>query len=434
MAAEAQNPLVISRVQVERLFGHFTYDLNGEGADLSKLLILYGDNGSGKTTILNCIFHLLSPATNRGHRGALARVPFKLFSVRLGKDTVVTAERSQGNLVGGFEMSLQSASTKKISVALEVDANLKIQVSREAFQPIYSALTSLGLGLHFLSDERKIITDLAPAEERPSRGLKGVLLSAKNASAPAADYLEMAIQRAVDGIRKQAIAGSGVGEVNANIQYADIARRIVSPYLRGKVQEIPSLTDLIEDLKRQATRSVSFARFGLSTELPADDLLPALQAAGAREHAEVLHQILRPFIDGYKLRLDALEPLHDKISTFVETVNAFYQGKSISFQVGEGIAVTSEGGEILNPSVLSSGEKQLLLLFCNILAAGDQASIFIIDEPELSLNVKWQRKLVDALLECTRNTHTQFVLATHSLELLTQHQHNVLQLSAHVAA
>ena len=331
-------------------------------------------------------------------------------------------------------MSLQSASIRKISVPFEVDANFKIQVTGEAFRPLFTALTSLGLGLHFLSDERKIITDLAPAEERPSRSLKGVLSSAKNASGPAADYLEMAIQRAVDGIRKQAIAGSGVGEVNANIQYADIARRIVSPYLRGKIQEIPSLTDLINDLKHQAARSVSFARFGLSTELPADDLLPALQSTGALEHAEVLHQIMRPFVDGFKLRLDALEPLHDKISTFVETVNAFYQGKSISFQLGEGIVVTSEGGEILNPSVLSSGEKQLLLLFCNILAAGDRASIFIIDEPELSLNVKWQRKLVDALLECTRNTHTQFVLATHSLELLTQHQHNVLQLSSRVAA
>jgi hypothetical protein len=41
---------------------------------------------------------------------------------------------------------------------------------------------------------------------------------------------------------------------------------------------------------------------------------------------------------------------------------------------------------------------------------------------------------VDALLDCTRDTHTQFVLATHSLELLTQHQRNVLQLDVRVPA
>ncbi|HKV05938.1 MAG TPA: ATP-binding protein [Candidatus Acidoferrales bacterium] len=437
MGDETPNPLSISRIEVDRLFGQFTYNLQSGGVDLSKLLILYGDNGSGKTTILNCIFHLLSPAANRGHRGELARVPFARFSVTLGDGTTVSAERPTAALVGNFDMSLHRSSREKISRSFEFDADFKAKQAKtdQAGPRFLPALASLGLRLHLLSDERKIVTDMAPSGESdegdtPRRYFVagGNVISSRRAP----NYLEQAIQRAVEGIRRQAIAGSGAGEINANTLYADITKRIVSPFHRGTVRGAPSLTELVDDLKRQAERSVSFARFGLSSELRADDFLGTLHSTRAQDQAEVLEQILRPFIDGFKLRLDALESLHDKISTFIGTLNAFYRGKTVSFHLREGFLVTSQNGELLPPNVLSSGEKQLLLLFCNILAVGEEASIFIIDEPELSLNVKWQRKLVDALLDCTKNTRTQFILATHSIELLTQHQHNVLQLATQV--
>jgi ABC-type cobalamin/Fe3+-siderophores transport system ATPase subunit len=78
--------------------------------------------------------------------------------------------------------------------------------------------------------------------------------------------------------------------------------------------------------------------------------------------------------------------------------------------------------------VLSSGEKQLLLLFCNALAASQNTTIFMIDEPELSLNIKWQRQLIRALAAVTSRRNVQFVMATHSFELLSPHGENVWQL------
>jgi len=75
---------------------------------------------------------------------------------------------------------------------------------------------------------------------------------------------------------------------------------------------------------------------------------------------------------------------------------------------------------------LSSGEQQLLLLFCNTLVSRARPSIFIIDEPEISLNVKWQRKLVQNLLDVSQGGNTQFIFASHSIELLTQHRDKVV--------
>jgi predicted ATP-binding protein involved in virulence len=102
----------------------------------------------------------------------------------------------------------------------------------------------------------------------------------------------------------------------------------------------------------------------------------------------------------------------------------------IEFSLREGVAIRGIGRETLDPNWLSSGEKQLILLLSNTILARDSAGIFLIDEPELSLNVKWQRRLVEALLRCAHGANIQYILASHSLELITQHRQNAVQLIA----
>jgi len=104
--------------------------------------------------------------------------------------------------------------------------------------------------------------------------------------------------------------------------------------------------------------------------------------------------------------------------------------KKIELSAGQGISIITDSGDRLRPMNLSSGEKQLLLLFCNILTStSNPHSLFIIDEPELSLNVKWQRRLIDNLIDITRESQCQFLMATHSLELLSKHRSQTIQLS-----
>jgi predicted ATP-binding protein involved in virulence len=52
----------------------------------------------------------------------------------------------------------------------------------------------------------------------------------------------------------------------------------------------------------------------------------------------------------------------------------------------------------------------------------------MIDEPEISLNVKWQRQLVQSLLSITDGASIQFIFASHSMELLAQHRNRVVKL------
>lgn len=63
---------------------------------------------------------------------------------------------------------------------------------------------------------------------------------------------------------------------------------------------------------------------------------------------------------------------------------------------------------------LSSGEKQLLYMLLEILNTSNET--ILIDEPELSLHVDWQRQLVESMTEI--NDNCQILLATHSPELI----------------
>ena len=61
---------------------------------------------------------------------------------------------------------------------------------------------------------------------------------------------------------------------------------------------------------------------------------------------------------------------------------------------------------------LSSGERHLLTFLTLFLIIGRNRDFFIIDEPEISLNMKWQRKLMPLLSELSPNS--QIIVATHS--------------------
>jgi predicted ATP-dependent endonuclease of OLD family len=117
------------------------------------------------------------------------------------------------------------------------------------------------------------------------------------------------------------------------------------------------------------------------------------------------------------------------VNIFVRNLNKFFAGSKVAhFNLRAGFTIKSGIGDPLELDMLSSGEKQLLLLLCNTLASRDRASILIIDEPEISLNIKWQRRLIKALLDCIKGSNVQLIFATHSIELLAQHRHQVVKL------
>lgn len=71
-----------------------------------------------------------------------------------------------------------------------------------------------------------------------------------------------------------------------------------------------------------------------------------------------------------------------------------------------------QDGDILYPYQLSSGEKQLLVILLTVLVQDYQRGVLFMDEPEVSLHVEWQQRLISLIREL--NPNVQIVLTTHS--------------------
>lgn len=76
--------------------------------------------------------------------------------------------------------------------------------------------------------------------------------------------------------------------------------------------------------------------------------------------------------------------------------------------------------EKFEDSYLSSGQKQILALISAVRNASP-GSLILIDEPEISLHVDWQERLVEQLH--VPLTGSRLLIATHSPDIVIQHRH-----------
>lgn len=107
-------------------------------------------------------------------------------------------------------------------------------------------------------------------------------------------------------------------------------------------------------------------------------------------------------------------------NSYISIVNSFFRDskKEIRFGEDSSLTVSLASGVDADAYHLSSGERQLFVLITTLMFNEDHknSNILIIDEPELSLHIKWQEMFVDSLLAA--NPSTQLIFATHSPSII----------------
>jgi energy-coupling factor transporter ATP-binding protein EcfA2 len=424
--------LAIIRIEVERLFGRYSYVLSLDELNISPF-ILYGNNGSGKTTLLKLLFHLLSPNQKREHYIFIAKTLFARFSVFFADGKLMIISRQNG-LLGSFTLQILQGEEVISSEYIQTDSHNSVQNKpRDNF---YQKLSELQLNVFFIGDNRIIESDVFEEDDNVLKADSeevetDTLFQALRKEMPNTDRdisLKRTIARFEKWMQQQAISATQSGIASVNSIYEDIAEQMLNSDETTK-EELPYSNDeLVKELHYLDNQSQAFSDFGLITPPHTQKLINTLNQNAM---PSITWQILKPYVDGITAQLDSLQNFKDLLTTFVENINQqFFHDKKIQLHVQEGLKIiATDSSQALDPKKLSSGEKQLLLLFCNTLMARDKATIFMIDEPEISLNIKWQRQLIRTLLHLTKNSQVQFLFATHSIELLTQYRQHVVKLS-----
>ena len=109
---------------------------------------------------------------------------------------------------------------------------------------------------------------------------------------------------------------------------------------------------------------------------------------------------------------DAAQHLSEKKRRFQDIVDDLFTDTGKKIVRTENEIRFTQIGEILVPYQLSSGEKQMLTILLTVLVEDDQPYVLFMDEPEVSLHIEWQKRLIDLCLEL--NPHVQIILTTHS--------------------
>lgn len=440
-AAAAQTVPVITGVHVDKLFGHYTYRLRPQEPNRThQLLLLYGENGSGKSTLSQLLFHALSRENGRGHRTFLAQTKFRSFAIHFSTGSSLTAVRESGELEGPFVLVGNDGRgyEHRVAVSTSEDGAVKQKdLSDEDLASVLQASFPVEQSVYYLSDNRVLQSDEFDEEHSDEWFAHHGRIVTRHMG----DSFERmvvpsrrrdltvgpSVNRAETWLRRQAINASNEGELTTSNIYTDIVRRISQAQTEQTGATQNRLRGVLSRLAELSERAKAFSSFGLSQPVAVTSLTQHLDNTGA-DRQELVASVLEPYVNSIQSRLDAFAVLQTRLSTFLDIMNSFYRRKYVRITVSDGIQVFDDNDAPLEVTLLSSGEKQLMLLLCNILCATTQPSIFIIDEPELSLNVKWQRELVDSLLALCAKSHVQFLMATHSIELLTRHQDSIMQL------
>lgn len=118
-------------------------------------------------------------------------------------------------------------------------------------------------------------------------------------------------------------------------------------------------------------------------------------------------------------RLSMLKDLRDamrkqeRIDKFFDLINSLFEstGKTIDID-DKNRVIFRKGKQIIEMEKLSSGEKQILVLLFTLFLMEDRSTVLLLDEPEISLHIEWQDRLIGLMHDLNHNC--QIIMTTHS--------------------
>jgi predicted ATP-binding protein involved in virulence len=120
-------------------------------------------------------------------------------------------------------------------------------------------------------------------------------------------------------------------------------------------------------------------------------------------------------------KLDVFNSLRARLDLFKELIEKRFIDKTLHIDRESGVKIVSKTGLGVPLDKLSSGEQHQLILVFDLLFEVSPNSLILIDEPELSLHVAWQKSFIDSLRRIIALNAFDVLLATHSPAVVAKH-------------
>lgn len=107
---------------------------------------------------------------------------------------------------------------------------------------------------------------------------------------------------------------------------------------------------------------------------------------------------------------------------FTDIINTRFLFKKIIISKENGFKILDEEyRKEIKLKDLSSGEQQEIVLFYDLIFNIESDLLLLIDEPEISLHVLWQKMFLNDLLRIVQDKSISVIVATHSPQIISGH-------------
>ena len=144
-----------------------------------------------------------------------------------------------------------------------------------------------------------------------------------------------------------------------------------------------------------------------------DQQLEKLESEYAYYLSDLTKQITTRIQQNGQVNMKDLEDINAHNNTFIGIINRAFANTNKTVDTAQSKLQFKLSEDLLESNKrLSAGEKQFLIVMLTVLLQRKEESILIMDEPEISMHLDWQRTLIENIQ--TLNPNCQIIIATHS--------------------
>ncbi|CEK29404.1 excinuclease ATPase [[Clostridium] sordellii] len=198
--------------------------------------------------------------------------------------------------------------------------------------------------------------------------------------------------------------------MNKSNDYSAISNKLDSSYPSRLFATKDGITEEEYDLSIEDIKH----KFGKIRKYDISDMQPISDVKFDKEHAKALKVYFSDFHEKYSVYEDFI----NKLELFTNIINNKLQFKELKISRHEGIKIFDDKGNDVKLSYLSSGEKEIIILFFELIFNSEQKALLLIDEPEISLHVAWQNEFINDIMSISQSMNLTIIVATHSPQII----------------